>query len=115
MNSIKFKIMMITLLLRKLNYRDKVKIITVKVVLQPGKKPGVVVHTFDPSTREADAGGVLSLRPAWSTKFQDSQGYTEKPCLEKPTNQPTKKKNRKKSTFILHRALFRIKPEFPCN
>jgi hypothetical protein len=23
------------------------------------------------------------LRPAWSTKFQDSQDYTEKPCLKK--------------------------------
>jgi hypothetical protein len=45
--------------------------------------PGVVAHTFNPSTREAEAGGFLSLRPAWSTKFQDSQGYTEKPCLEK--------------------------------
>jgi hypothetical protein len=30
--------------------------------------PGVVVHTFNPSTREAEAGGFLSSRPAWSTK-----------------------------------------------
>jgi hypothetical protein len=30
--------------------------------------PGVVAHTFNPSTREAEAGGFLSLRPAWSTK-----------------------------------------------
>ena len=29
---------------------------------------GVVVHAFNPSTREAEAGGFLSLRPAWSTK-----------------------------------------------
>jgi hypothetical protein len=28
----------------------------------------VVVHTFNPSTWEAEAGGFLSLRPAWSTK-----------------------------------------------
>ena len=29
----------------------------------------------------------MSSRPAWSTenKFQDSQGYTEKPYLEKPS------------------------------
>jgi hypothetical protein len=50
--------------------------------------PGVVVHTFDPSTWEAEAGGLLSSRPAWQpvlqSEFQDSQGYTEKPCLEKP-------------------------------
>jgi major histocompatibility complex class I len=31
-------------------------------------KPGVVAHAFNPSTREAEAGGFLSLRPAWSTK-----------------------------------------------
>jgi hypothetical protein len=58
------------------------------------------VH-FNPSTREAEAGGFLSLRPAWSTKseFQDNQGYTEKPCLEKKPKPKlklkpkTKKKN----------------------
>jgi hypothetical protein len=31
-------------------------------------RPGVVVHAFNPSTQEAEAGGFLSLRPAWSTK-----------------------------------------------
>jgi major histocompatibility complex class I len=30
--------------------------------------PGVVAHAFNPSTREAEAGGFLSLRPAWSTE-----------------------------------------------
>jgi hypothetical protein len=29
---------------------------------------GMVAHAFNPSTREAEAGGFLSLRPAWSTK-----------------------------------------------
>jgi hypothetical protein len=34
---------------------------------------------------QAEAGGFLSSRPAWSTeKFQDSQGYTEKPWFKKP-------------------------------
>jgi hypothetical protein len=28
----------------------------------------VVVHAFNPSTREAEAGRFLSSRPAWSTK-----------------------------------------------
>jgi hypothetical protein len=28
----------------------------------------VVARAFDPSTWEAEAGGFLSLRPAWSTK-----------------------------------------------
>jgi hypothetical protein len=46
---------------------------------------GVVEHAFNPSAWEAETGKFLSLRPDWSTQseFQDSQGYTEKPCLEK--------------------------------
>jgi hypothetical protein len=28
------------------------------------EKPGVVAHAFNPSTREAEAGGFLSSRPA---------------------------------------------------
>jgi hypothetical protein len=32
------------------------------------EKSGVVAHAFNPSTREAEAGGFLSSRPAWSTK-----------------------------------------------
>jgi hypothetical protein len=33
-----------------------------------GKEPGVLAHAFNPSTREAEAGGFLSSRPAWSTE-----------------------------------------------
>jgi hypothetical protein len=39
----------------------------------------------------ARAGRSLSSRPAQSTEFQDSQGYTEKPCLEKPKKEKRKK------------------------
>jgi hypothetical protein len=47
----------------------------------------VVVHAFNPSTWEADRWIFLGLRSTWSTEFQDSQGYTEKPCLgKKQTN-----------------------------
>jgi hypothetical protein len=31
-------------------------------------KPGVVAHAFNPSAWEAEAGGFLSSRPAWSTE-----------------------------------------------
>jgi hypothetical protein len=31
-------------------------------------RQAVVAHAFNPSTREAEAGRFLSLRPAWSTK-----------------------------------------------
>jgi hypothetical protein len=42
-----------------------------------------VAHTFSPSTWEAEAGGVRG-QPGLQSEFQDSQGYTEKPCFEKP-------------------------------
>ena len=54
----------------------------------------VVAHAFNPSTWEAEADGFLSLRSAWSTEWvQDSQGYTEKPRLEKQNK--TKQNNKK--------------------
>jgi hypothetical protein len=56
----------------------------------------VVAHAFNPSTQEAEAGRFLSSRPAWSTEFQDSQSYTEKPCLKKKKKKKKKKRKRKK-------------------
>jgi hypothetical protein len=54
----------------------------------------VVVHAFNPNTQEAEAGGFLSSRqPGLQSEFQDSQGYTEKPCLEKPKKKKKKKIN----------------------
>jgi hypothetical protein len=41
----------------------------------------VAAPAFNPSTWEAEAGGSLSWR---QSEFQDSQGYTEKPCVETP-------------------------------
>jgi hypothetical protein len=35
--------------------------------------PGVVVHAFNPSTWEAEAGEFLSSRPAWSTEWVPGQ------------------------------------------
>jgi hypothetical protein len=45
---------------------NKSKMIHIKKQIEPG----VVAHAFNPSTREAEAeaGGFLSSRPAWSTK-----------------------------------------------
>jgi hypothetical protein len=43
-----------------------------------------MVHTFNPSTQEAEAGWSLCV---WGQPgVQDSYGYTEKPCLEKNQN-----------------------------
>ena len=60
----------------------------------------MVAHAFNPSTREAEAGGFLSSRPAWSTKFQDSQGYTEKPCLKKKKKTPKQTKKQTPQTLL---------------
>ena len=52
--------------------------------------------TFNPSTREAEAGGSLRAggQAGLQSEFQDrQQGYPEKPCLEKPKR---KKEGRKK-------------------
>jgi hypothetical protein len=55
-----------------------------------------VVHTFNPSTCEAEAGGFLSWgQHGLRSEFQDSQGYTEKPCLKK--QQKTKAKTNKQT------------------
>ena len=37
------------------------------------RKPGLVAHSFNPSTREAEAGGFPSSRPAWSTMWVPGQ------------------------------------------
>jgi hypothetical protein len=58
------------------------------------KSWAVVAQAFNPSTWEAEAGGFLSSRNSLQSEFQDSQGYAEKPCLEK-TKTKIKKKNLK--------------------
>jgi hypothetical protein len=47
-------------------------------------KPGVVAHTFNPSTwRQRQVDFWVQGQPGLQSEFQDSQGYTEKPCLGK--------------------------------
>jgi hypothetical protein len=52
----------------------------------------VVAHTFNPSFWEA--GGVQG-QPGLQSEFQDSWGFTEKPCLEKAKKKKKKKKRKK--------------------
>ena len=44
----------------------------------------MVVHTFNSSAQEAQAEVRFRGQPGLENKFQDSKGYTEKACLEKP-------------------------------
>jgi hypothetical protein len=68
----------------------------------------MVAHAFNPSTWKAEAGGFLSSRPAWSTEFQDSQGYTEKPCLEKPKPKKKEEMLDSSSIFSSHVSAFYV-------
>jgi hypothetical protein len=55
----------------------------------------MVVLSFNPSTWETEAGGFLSSgQPGLQSEFQDSQGYTEKPCLEKQKQKQTNKQTK---------------------
>ena len=68
--------------------QDKPVLLTVEPFLQPlkeiffGGEPGVVAHTFNPSTWEAEADGYLWVQDQAGpqSQLQDSQGYTERPC-----------------------------------
>jgi hypothetical protein len=46
--------------------------------------------------RQRQVGFRVRGQPDLQSEFQDSQDYTEKPCLENPTNQKKKKKKKKK-------------------
>jgi hypothetical protein len=49
------------------SWRGENQLSTFPVKKEQGK-PGVVAHAFNSSTREAEADGFLSSRPAWSTE-----------------------------------------------
>jgi hypothetical protein len=57
---------------------------------------GVVAHAFNPSTREAEAGGFLSSRPAWSTEWVPGQ-----PGLHRET---LSRKNKTKQNKTKHKT-----------
>jgi hypothetical protein len=64
--------------------------------LKREKSWAVVAHAFNPSTWEAEAGGWVLGQPGLQSEFQDIQGYTEIPCLEKNKKQKNKKQNKTK-------------------
>jgi hypothetical protein len=54
----------------------------------------MVAHTFNPSTWEAEAGGFLSSRPAWSTESVPGQPGLHRETLSLKTKK-IKNKNKK--------------------
>jgi hypothetical protein len=72
-------------------------------------RPGVVMHTFNPNTQEAEAGGFLSSRPAWSTKWVPGQPGLYRETLSQKTNKQTNKnpqnKTNKKNKKITKQTL----------
>jgi hypothetical protein len=55
----------------------------------------MLAHTFNPSTWEAETGGFLSLRPAWSTKWVPGQPRLYRETLSWKTKQNKTKQNKK--------------------
>jgi hypothetical protein len=64
----------------------------------------MVAHAFNPSTREAEAGGFLSSRPAWSTEWVPGQPELHRETLSQKKNKKQKNKTKKQ------RQLSRIHP-----
>ena len=62
------------------------------------------MHTFDPSLLETEARGSLSVggQPGLQSKFPDSQGYTEKPCLNRKTDRQTDERTDTNALYTDH-------------
>ena len=66
-----------------------------------------VVHAFNPSTQKEEAGGYLSLRPAWSTRASARTARTVRQRNPVPeTNKQTKKSKTKQTTKKHHFSNF---------
>jgi hypothetical protein len=62
----------------------------------------VVPHAFNPSTWEAEAGGFLSSRPAWSTEWVPGQpGLLRETLSQKTKQNKTKQTNKKQEKMCI--------------
>jgi hypothetical protein len=82
------------------------------ITVKESFEPGVVAHTFNPSTREAEAGGFLSLKPARSTEWIPGQPGLHRETLswknktkQNKTKNKTKQTNKKKPHLTPKRGL----------
>jgi hypothetical protein len=60
----------------------------------------VVAHAFNPSTWEAEAGGFLSSRPAWSTEWVPGQPGLHRETLSRKTKKKKKIAIRARGTVL---------------
>ena len=60
----------------------------------------MVAHAFNSITWEAEVGGFLSSRPAWSTELVPGQPGLHRETLSRKTNKKTKTKNNKKKVTL---------------
>jgi hypothetical protein len=67
-----------------------------KLDLKLKQSRAVVAHAFNPSTREAEAGGSLSSRPAWSTEWVPGQPGTHRGTTQRNPVSKIKKKERER-------------------
>ena len=60
------------------------------------EKMGMVVHTFNPNTWEAESGGFLNSRPAWPTEWAPGQPGLHRETLSQKTKTKTKTNKQQK-------------------
>jgi hypothetical protein len=58
----------------------------------------MVAHAFNPSTQEAEAGGFLSSRPSWSTKWVPGQPWLYRETLSQNNKKQKQKQKKNKKT-----------------
>jgi hypothetical protein len=59
-------------------------------------------HAFNPSTQEAEAGGFLSSRPAWSTKWVPGQPGLHRETLSRKKQKQKQKQKKRKVDILVH-------------
>jgi hypothetical protein len=65
----------------------------------------VEAHAFNPSTQEAEAGGFLSSRPAWSRVSSRTVRAIQRNPVSKNKNKNKNKKKRKKRIRVIGKNL----------
>jgi hypothetical protein len=61
-----------------------------------------VVHAFNPSTWEAEAGGFLGSRPAWTARATQRNPVLKNKTKQTKTNKQTNKKNSTQKHVFIH-------------